>query len=81
MNQCMCIPVPNAEICIKPNDIIKLGRFDLDMWKVQYGWYSWGENRPVCGWYLVSTQSDQKIKPLQLPDIDDIYIIESGCYK
>lgn len=43
---------------------------------MSYGWYTWGGNRPVCGWYLTNIESSD-IKPLQLTDLDDIYVIEN----
>ena len=61
---------------IQPGDIIKLSRFDDTFWQVQNGWYAWGGNRPVCGWYVVSKDDCKVIKPLQLPDLDDIILIE-----
>lgn len=75
-NQCLCIKIPNAGCCIHPGDIVKLGRFDEKRWKVGYNWYTWGGNRPVLGWFLTNIETHD-IKPLQLPDLDDIYIIES----
>lgn len=76
MQNYMCLQVPDCDCCIKPNNIVKLGRFDRKCWKVGYGWYTWGGNRPVCGWYLVDAES-KEIKPLQLTDLDDIYVIEN----
>lgn len=66
--------IPNSTSIIKPGNIVKLGRFSNITWKVCYGWYEFGGNRPVCGWYL---QKDDglTVKPLQLPDLDDIYFI------
>ena len=64
------------EIYLKPGDIVKLDRFELTRWKVDYGWYSWGGNRPVCGWYLTDVSRPTTIKPLQLPDLDDIYVVQ-----
>lgn len=75
MCNCLCIEVPNANISIRPGNKVKLGKFESELWKVCYGWYAWGGNRPVCGWYLVS-ENNGNIKPLQKPDLDDIYIIE-----
>ena len=68
--------VPEFDITLTVNDTVKLGRFDSTSWIVNYGWYAWGGNRPVCGWYLTNTIS-KEIKPLQYPDLEDIYIIES----
>ena len=68
--------VPEFDITLTVNDTVKLGRFDSASWVVNYGWYAWGGNRPVCGWYLTNTIS-REIKPLQYTDLEDIYIIES----
>ena len=46
-----------------------------ETWEVCYGWYEFGGNRPVCGWYL-KKDGGLTVKPLQLPDLDDIYLIE-----
>ena len=68
--------IPEFDITLTVNDTVKLGRFDSTSWVVNYGWYAWGGNRPVCGWYLTNTIS-REIKPLQYTDLEDIYIIES----
>lgn len=72
----MTMYIENAGITIKPGDIVKLGRFNSDSWLVDHGWYSFAGNRSVCGWYLTNTTS-RVVKPLQLPDLDDIYLVES----
>lgn len=69
------LDVPNTNICLHPGNKVKLGRFETDAWIVNYGWYSFGGNRPVCGWYLIRV-CDNTVKPLQLTDLDDIYMIE-----
>lgn len=74
MNKKMTLNIPGTESSISPNDIIKLGRFSDKEWIVNFGWYSFGGNRPVCGWYL-TTDAGYTVKPLQLPDLDDIYLI------
>ncbi len=66
--------IPNSKEIIKPGNIVRLGRFSDQDWTVCYGWYEFGGNRPVCGWYLVKDGGLTK-KPLQLPDLDDIYLI------
>lgn len=66
--------LPNSRHCIRPGDIVKLNRFASDSWRVCYGWYEFGGNRPVCGWYL-EKDDGLTVKPLQLPDLDDIYFI------
>lgn len=72
----MELVIPNAGITIKPGDTIRLGRFDRKEWLVGFGWYGYGGNRPVCGWYLTDKMS-KEVKPIQLPDLDDIYLVES----
>lgn len=76
MCNCLRIDLPNCNNCLRPGDHIKLGRFDHETWVVSYGWYSWGGNRPVLGWYLVSLDRDNTLKPLQQTDLIDIYLIE-----
>lgn len=76
MGNCLCLSVPDADMCLHQGDHIRLGRFNHDVWLVSYGWYAWGGNRPVCGWYLINIESSD-IKPLQLTDLDDIYVIEN----
>lgn len=73
----MTLEVPNANTTISPGYKIQIGRFDAQVWIVRYGWYSFGGNRSVCGWYLESESSDD-IKPIFKIDLDDIYIISVG---
>ena len=70
------IDVPDLDITIKPGCRIRLGRFSTTVWVVSHGWYSWGGNRPQCGWFLVDEKCPTTVKPLQLPDLDDIYLLE-----
>lgn len=67
---------PNCNRYLHPGDRVKLGRFETTVWEVGFGWYSWGGNRPVCGWFLTDVCQPAKVKPLQLTDLDDIYMIE-----
>ena len=68
------LEIPNSRDIIRPGNIVRLGRFSDVDWAVCFGWYEFGGNRPVCGWYL--TKDDGlTVKPLQLPDLDDIYVI------
>lgn len=71
------LKLPDYDLELKPGDEIRIGRFDHHTWVVKYGWYSWSENRPVCGWYVVDMVS-QTLKPLQYTDLEDIYVVESG---
>ena len=73
----MTLEVPNANLAISPGNRIQIGRFSTKVWIVRFGWYSFGGNRSVCGWYLQSESSDE-IKPIFKIDLDDIYIITTG---
>lgn len=73
----MTLEVPNANTVIHPGNKIQIGRFDAKVWIVRYGWYSFGGNRSVCGWYL-EAESGEEIKPIFKIDLDDIYIITTG---
>ena len=77
-NGCFKLDIPDTDLYLMPGFSVKLGRFSTERWKVNYGWYTWGGNRPVCGWYLTSLDENQTVKPLQLTDLDDIYIIENN---
>lgn len=65
--------IPGTDTVLVPGNIVKLHRFDNDSWTVNYGWFSYSGNRPFCGWFL--TGYNGYVKPLQLPDLDDIYLI------
>lgn len=73
----MTLEVPNANTTISPGNKIQIGRFNSQVWIVRFGWYSFGGNRSVCGWYL-EAESSQEIKPIFKIDLDDIYIITTG---
>lgn len=75
--QNMALATPNSSCVIYPGNKVKLGRFSSETWLVQFGWYSWGGNRPVCGWYLTRIEPPNEVKPLQLTDLDDIYLVEN----
>ena len=77
MCNCLSLVIPGTDNYIRPGCRIKLGRFETTLWAVSHGWYSWGGNRPVCGWYLTNLDNPTEVKPLQKPDLDDIYIIEN----
>lgn len=72
----LSLEVPYLKTKIHPGDIVRLGRFNSNEWTVCYGWYEFGGNRPVCGWYLTK-DGGLVVKPLQLPDLDDIFVISS----
>lgn len=71
------IDVPEFNISLVPGCKVRLGRFETTVWVVSHGWYSWGGNRPQCGWFLIDEQHPSTVKPLQLPDLDDIYLVET----
>lgn len=70
------LQIPDKNLFLTPGCKVKLGRFSTERWVVGYGWYTWGGNRPVCGWFVVDASNSEVVKPLQLPDMYDIYIIE-----
>ncbi len=72
----LTIEIPEFHITLKPGCKVKLGRFDTTLWVLSHGWYSWGGNRPVCGWYLSNIEKPCDVKPLQKTDLDDIYLVE-----
>jgi hypothetical protein len=71
----MELVIPEYNITVVPGSVIKIGRFNRESWVVGYGWYSWGGNRPVCGWYLTNELS-KEIKPLYYTDLEDTYMVE-----
>ena len=70
--------IPGTNQVLRPGYRIKLGRFENTIWVVGFGWYSNCGNRPSCGWYLTS-EFDKITKPLQLSDLDDVYLVDM-CY-
>lgn len=75
MNNYNRLNIPNTSEYIYAGNKVKLGRFSKDTWIVSFGWYTWGGNRPVCGWYLVNLTDNSTLKPLQMTDLYDIIII------
>lgn len=67
--------IPGTNQVLRPGYKIKLGRFENTVWIVGFGWYSNGGNRPCCGWYLTS-EFDRITKPLQMTDLDDVYLVD-----
>lgn len=70
------INVPDTYEYITNGDKIRIGRFSHTEWTVHYGWYSFGGNRPICGWYLTSEDYNGN-KPLSKADLEDCYMIET----
>lgn len=71
------LEIPEFNMTLVPGCRVRLGRFETAVWVVSYGWYSWGGNRPQCGWFLVDEINPSIVKPLQLPDLYDIYFVET----
>lgn len=71
----MELNIPEYDITVVPGNVIRIGRFEHETWIVGYGWYSWGGNRPVCGWYLTNTLT-KSVKPLYYTDLEDTYVVE-----
>ena len=74
-NASMFLNIPNSQEVIRPGNLVKLGRFSNETWEVCFGWSEFGGNRPVCGWYLTK-DGGLTVKPIQLPDLDDIYSVQ-----
>lgn len=77
MCDCLKLEIPGTRHCIRPGCKVKLGRFQPDTWIILHGWYTWGGNRPFCGWYLTNLSDPSNVKPLQETDLCDIYLIEN----
>lgn len=69
------LEIPGTNLYLRPGCKVKLGRFQSEIWIVNFGWFSFGGNRPFCGWHLTK-DNGLTVKPLQLPDLDDIYMLE-----
>lgn len=76
MCDCLKIQIPGTCQFIRPGNKVKLGRFGKELWIVSHGWFTFGGNRPFCGWYLTD-QATGVVRPLQRPDLDDIYLVQS----
>lgn len=72
----MYLSIPDSNIVIPEGAVIRLSRFEAEDWRVLHGWYTWGGNRPFCGWYMVSLSDPERVKPVQLSDMYDVVIIE-----
>lgn len=75
MSECARLDLPEHNMYICAGDRIRLGRFSDIEWIVGYGWYTWGGNRPVCGWYLMQLNTPGELKPLNSTDLIDIYVV------
>ena len=70
------LQIPNTDIYLFPGCKVKIGRFSAESWTIHFGWFSFGGNRPFCGWYMISDDNPECIRPVQLPDLTDIYLIK-----
>lgn len=70
------LEIPGTCEYIRPGCRIRLGRFSRTTWVVAHDWYSWGGNRAVCGWFLINAEDSSQLKPLQLTDLQDVYLVE-----
>lgn len=77
MYEPMSLTLPDSDMELRAGYQVRLGRFERTVWAVSFGWYSWGGNRPVCGWYLTDVDDPSKLKPLQLTDLDDIIFVKT----
>lgn len=75
MCNCLRINIPGTSEYLVPGCKIKLGRFESEIWVVNYGWFAIDGNRPFCGWFLKNIES-KTVKPLLQTDLDDCYFIE-----
>lgn len=73
----LTLDIPEYKMVLSPGCKIKLSRFDTTTWVVSHGWFTWGGNRPFCGWYLTNIDDPTEVKPLQKSDLDDIYMIQN----
>ena len=71
------IQIPETNMVITPGCKVRIGRFSTVVWVMSHGWYSFGGNRPQCGWFMSDLENPSMIKPLYLTDLDDIYFIEN----
>ena len=78
--ECCCninkLQMPNEDY-LYPGNIISIGRYSATKWKLNFGWFTFDGNRKICGWFLVNQTDTSIIKPLQYPDLYDIYLIEA----
>ena len=71
------LTLPDGEHYIYQGNIIRIGRFSSESWRVHYGWYEFGGNRKICGWYAENAADSNIIKPIQDADLLDIYYIQA----
>ena len=69
------LEIPGLDFVLHPGDHIRIGRFSSEEWKVGYGWFAFGGNRKICGWFAQSESDTTRIKPIQETDLHDIYMV------
>ena len=74
-NNCF-LEIPDKCMKIFEGSKVRLGRFETQVWVLHHGWYTCNGNRPHCGWYFVNLDNPSMIKPVSLPDLYDIYLVE-----
>ena len=75
--ECHRLKLPDGKTCLYPGNIVVLNRFETQRWVVCYGWFAFGGNRKICGWYLHKEHNRCEIKPIEEIDLYDIYIIQA----
>ena len=70
--------IPGTGDKLYPKSLVKLGKFETTLWLVMYGWFRYGGNREICGWYLINKENPSMIKPISNIDLDDIVLITSS---
>lgn len=71
------LEVPQLGIVLHPGDKIRLGQFSRIRWIVGYGWFKFGNNRAINGWYLTNAADAQDVRPIQQIDLCDIVVVSS----
>ena len=79
MNNTEVLKVPDLGIELRHGDIIRLGQFKTREWKVGFGWYKFGGNREISGWYITSTDAEQEVRPIQKVDLLDIVMVSHAA--
>lgn len=72
---CLCLQIPGTDVTLHPGSRVRLHRFSTVQWEVRHGWYSFDDNREICGWYLVMIGSTT-VKPIFKIDLQDIYSVD-----
>ena len=81
IDSCECcdkhhLKLPESNLCLYPGNTVLFGRFTAQRWVVQYGWFAFGGNRKICGWYCYKEQDRRQVKPISDIDLFDVYLVE-----